>query len=100
MNWKVWNKEPNVLNEPIEKVLEELRVHDPNTKEFATNLTYLERLTELKAETRRKMRISPDTLVTSGCTLLGIVIIIAYEQKHAMTSKGFGFRVPSNSKSS
>jgi hypothetical protein len=100
MNWKVWNNEPNVLDEPIEKVLEELRVHDPNTKEFAANLTYLERLTELKAETRRKMRISPDTLVTTGGTLLGILLIIAYEQKHAMVSKGFGFKIPSNSRTS
>lgn len=94
MNWKLWEREPNVLDEPIEKVLEELRVHDPNSKEWATNLTNLERLQELKAAPRRKVRVSPDTIVTSVATLLGIGIIVAYEQKHAMVSKGFGFKVP------
>lgn len=96
MNWNPRNKKPNALNEPIDKVLEELRQHDPNSQEFDTNLTNLERLTKLKASTKWKMKVSPDTLVTAGATLLGILIIVGYEQKHAMVSKGFNFRIPKN----
>jgi hypothetical protein len=94
MNWKVWKNEPNELDEPIAKVLEELRQQDPNSKEFSTNISYLERLTNLKVEVRLKRRISPDTLMIVAGNLLGILIIVAYEQNHAMTSKGLNYIKP------
>jgi hypothetical protein len=94
MNWKFWNKEPNILDEPIDKILEELRQHDPNSEEFARNMKHLKKLTDLKSDTRKKMKVDPNTIALVAGNLLGILLIVAYEQKHAMTSKGLGFVKP------
>jgi len=51
-------------------------------------MTNLERLHELKAKARRE-QVSRDTIAIVAGNLLGILLIVAYEQKHVMTSKGF-----------
>ncbi|MET0786968.1 MAG: hypothetical protein ABWY25_09695 [Paenisporosarcina sp.] len=50
---------------------------------------HLERLMKMKAEERRN-RVSPDTMAIVGGNLLGILVIVAYEQKHVMVSRGLG----------
>lgn len=92
----MFSRNEHITNEPIEKVLEELRQHDPNSEEFANNLSYLERLTKLKNEARSKFRPSPDTIVAVAGNLLCVLAIVAYEQKHAMNSKGMSFIKPRN----
>jgi len=87
MKLKFWENKESIYDEPIEVVLHEMKTYGPDTPEFATQLTYLERLTAMKDKTKSVMRVSPDTLVTAGAGLLGIVIIVAYEQAHPMVSK-------------
>jgi hypothetical protein len=36
-------------------------------------------------------RISPDTLITVGGNLLGILVIVMYESRNVLTSKALGF---------
>jgi hypothetical protein len=81
--------EPSIEDEAITKVLTTLEVYDTDTEEFEKAMTHLERLTKLKAERQRK--VSPDTMAIVGANLLGILLIIAYEQKHVMNSKAMGF---------
>lgn len=59
-----------------------------SSEEYSDLMTYLERLEELKAKERREP-VSFDTFVIAGANLLGILVIVAYEQKHVMTSKAF-----------
>jgi hypothetical protein len=88
MKLKFWENKESIYDEPIDTVLQEMKTYGPDTPEFATQLTYLERLSAMKSTTASKiMKISPDTLVTAGAGLLGIVIIVAYEQAHPMVSK-------------
>jgi len=94
MNWKIWKDEPNDLDEPIEKILNNLRTLDPNSEQYSRNVVFLERLTKLKAETKLKFKVSPDTIAIVAGNLLGILIIVAYEQKHAMVSKGLTYIKP------
>jgi len=83
----LWNK-PSTLDEPIDKVLEELRQHDPESPEFATNLTNLERLMSLKKDNKR--RVSPDTIwwVGGNFALGGLVLLV--ENRHIFNTKVLG----------
>jgi hypothetical protein len=83
-------EKPSVLDEPIAEILTRMNENDPDSEEYQQWLTHLERLYRLKAETRRA-RINPDTWAIVAGNLLGILIIVAYEQKHVMVSKGLGF---------
>jgi hypothetical protein len=80
--------EPSIYDEPIDKVLIELETYGVETPEFETALSHLERLTKLKAE--KPERVSPDTMAIVAGNLLGILIMVGYEQKHVMTSKAMG----------
>lgn len=79
-----------ILDDPIQRVLVELEQQGPDSPDYPALLSYLERLTRLKTEQRRD-RVSLDTLAIVAGNLLGILVIVAYEQKHVMVSKGMGF---------
>lgn len=83
-------EEKSIYDEAIEKTLDDIHSYDPVDPEFASALNQLERLTKLKAESR-KGRISPDTKAVVFANLVGILIIVGYEQKHVVTSKAMGF---------
>lgn len=82
--------EPHVLDAPIAKILLELETYGPETPEYKIAIKHLERLMKLKAKDSPR-RISPDTMVSAASYLLGILIIVAYEQKHVLVSKGLSF---------
>lgn len=86
-----WKKNENTNLDPvIERLLLEIAENGPETEEYSTNLAYLERVHALQHKNTRS-RLSPDTMALVLGNLLGIVIIVAYEQKHVITSKGLGF---------
>lgn len=93
---KFRNQEPDKLDEPIAAVLQEMETYGPDSEEFAKNLAYLERLMRIKTDNKVENRISRDTLAIVAGNLLGILIVVMYEQKHVMTSKAFGFTVKKN----
>ena len=70
----------------IDSVLDEMNTKGPNSEDYPKLLTNLKGLYEIRAQERRKS-ISPDTYAIVGGNLIGILMIIAYEQKHVMTSK-------------
>lgn len=94
MNLRFWETKRSVVDEPISRVLTELNTYDPDSPEFEKQLRYLERLQEMKAGERRHFAVSPDTIALVLGNLAGILIIVAYEQKHVMTSKAMGFIKP------
>jgi len=78
------------LEDAIDRVLSEMLEYGPDHEDYSNNIGYLERLTALKTNTRRQ-RVSPDQMALVAGNLLGILVIVAYEQKHVMASKGLGF---------
>lgn len=76
------------LDELINEVLSQMNTLGPDSDEYPRLMAYLERLHELKAKSRRDP-VSSDTLALIAGNLMGILLIVAYEQKHVMTSKGF-----------
>lgn len=80
----------SIYDEPITKVLEELREQPVESKEYEAAMRHLETLHKLKAEKVRKP-VSADTMWQVAGTLAGILAIVAYEQKHVITTKAIGF---------
>lgn len=83
-------EKPSVLDEPIAMVLTQMNECDSDSEEYQKWLTHLERLYRLRMESHRD-RVNLDTWAIVAGNLLGILIIVAYEQKHVMVSKGLGF---------
>lgn len=87
---RIGKDKPSILDDPIAKVLGEMKAYDPDSDEYKSAIAHLERLMRLKAEEGHNSRISPDTLAIVAGNLLGILIIVIYEQRHVMVSKGLG----------
>lgn len=81
---------PSMFDEPINKILDELKTLDPEVPEYRTMLNHLEALNKMKLEEKRN-RVSPDTVAIVAGNLVGILIIVMYEQKHVVVSKALGF---------
>lgn len=86
MKVKFWKQESSIYDEPINKVLAEMETYSPDTDEYSAAIRHLETLTKMKAEEGRK-RVSADTMAIVVGNLLGILVIVAYEQKHVLTTK-------------
>ena len=75
------------LESQIESVYKSLDLCGPDEEGYSELLTLLERLNKMKRGSAR--RINPDTIAVVAGNLLGILIVVAYEQTHVMTSKAF-----------
>ena len=80
--------EETALDVLIADVLSRMKTLDPCADEYTDLMLVLKNLQELK-DAERPPRVSEDTKMIVIGNLLGILLIIAYEQKHAITSKGF-----------
>lgn len=82
--------DPNELDTLIKSILDEMATLSPESDEYDKRLKQLERLYKLKTENRPE-RVSRDTLYLVGGNLLGVLLIVAYEQKNVVTSKALGW---------
>jgi hypothetical protein len=85
--------ETTIYDEPIARVLADMETYGPDAPEYPQLVERLAELSKIQSENRKK-RISPDTLAIVLGNLAGILIIVAYEQKHVMNSKGLNFIKP------
>lgn len=74
------------------RILDDMQTKDSDSQEYPTQLGYLERLNALKTAQRRN-RVSPDQMALVAGNLLGILIIVTVEQRHAWISKASGFLI-------
>lgn len=81
------SEQTTLLNDLIAEHLEVMQGLQVGSDEYVQRMEFVERLNEVKSKTRSR-RFSWDTVVTGVFSVLGILAIVAYEQKHVMTSKG------------
>lgn len=74
------------LDSLIDRVVEDMEMYGPDSEEYSKLLKHLKALNKLKASKKRK-RVSPDLVVGGLFNLLGILLIVAYEERHVITSK-------------
>lgn len=89
MKFSLTNETDTPIDREIGCVLKEMSTIGVTAEEYPVMMTYLERLHALRLKERREP-ISRDTIALIAGNLMGILLIVAYEQKHVITSKGFG----------
>jgi hypothetical protein len=82
-------KRKSVLDESVSIVADNLIRSEPGTEEYDALLANMERLINLQSEEQSR-RVSPDTLAVIAANLVGILIIVGYEQGHVTVSRAFG----------
>jgi hypothetical protein len=90
---RMFNRKPknaSELDEVINSALFELRRLDVESKEYATAMAHVSTLYKLREQSSSK-RVSPDTWVTAGASILGILAILHYERASVVSSKAIGF---------
>lgn len=80
------DNDSKLLDPAMTRILNEMEVYGPDSPEYPILLAQLEKVMEIRAS-KDKRRITPDTLVLAGANVLGILIIVAYEHAHVITSK-------------
>lgn len=81
-------KEETALDVLVDDILLRMAKLDPYSEEYTELMNALERLYKLKVGEQPR-RVSGDTFALIVGNLVGIVIVVAYEQKHVITSKAF-----------
>lgn len=78
------------LEKAIDRVLTEMDNETTDSEQYAAMVNQLQKLHEMKT-TESKPRVSPETALTVGANLLGILMIVGHERTHIVTSKALGF---------
>ncbi len=91
----MFGRKPTVVEQDLDKViaalLKQMEDDDPKTKEYAMMADQLSKLMALKKEQDSGRRISPDTWAIVIANLVGILVIVTYEQTgHVITTKALG----------
>jgi hypothetical protein len=83
-------KNPNLLDEEIDRVLAKMAETDIATEPYAKLLERLTKLHEMKTNDKSS-RVSKDTALTTAANLTGILLIINHERLHLIGSKALGY---------
>ena len=80
--------------ENIDKLIDDhismMHTSEPGTDEYTTMAEELKKLYKAKSYTSNRL-IDPNTLLTVGANILGIVLIMSFEKTNVITSKAFGW---------
>lgn len=88
---KTKNETPTPLDNEIDRLLTLQSETQPDSDEYAKTNDQLIKLYKLREEVNFKKTVSPDVLAQVAGSLAGIVMILAYERAHIVTSKAIGF---------
>lgn len=77
------------LDSEIERITGDLAYEDTGSDEYEQRLRQLVTLHELNK--KKKFTVSGDTIVVASVNILGILLVLHYEQLNALSSKAVGF---------
>lgn len=83
-------KEPSDLDLVLKRAYASLPDHTADSEEYAKIVDQIVKLHSLKTEETLKP-VSKDTWALIAANLTGIVIIVAYEHAHVITTRALGF---------
>ena len=78
------------LQDEIDHVLLHMNDLEPYSEDYVTAMKNLKVLHELQNELRSRNSISPETALTVGANLAGILLVLNFEKIGIVTSKAFG----------
>ena len=83
---------PTKADLELDRLYGELKLHDPETDEYANIMRRIQELSNLNKSEHKpdeKKKLDPNTIIVVAANLLGIVAILAYEHVHPVASKAF-----------
>jgi hypothetical protein len=83
--------EPTALDTEIDKLLTALAPIAPTEDDYKTVADHLITIHKLRETELSRKRVSSDKAAEVVGSILGILAIVMYEQKHVFTSKALGF---------
>lgn len=89
---KFWSRkdQPTPLDDLIEDAYAALKGMDESTEAYSEALRNLKELLEISATEKKRTTPSPEAVLSAAASLAGIVLILAFEQKHVITTKSLG----------
>lgn len=86
-----WKKnESSELDETITQLIRQMDGFTGDQEEYATMVDQLDKLYKLR-QNDKPDRVSKDTLAIVAGNLVGILVIVGYEQRHVITTKALSF---------
>ena len=83
-------EEDTRYDDQIDRCLNSMEQHEPNSPEYATMLEHIAKYDELDHGQKRR-KLSTDAILSAAVSLVGILIIVGYEHGNVITSKGINF---------
>lgn len=80
---------PGTYEHELQRLLLILEKLEPSSEEYKNVLAAIDML-DILVKSGDKNKISPDTIVMGAIQILGILLVLNYEQAHVVTSKAFG----------
>lgn len=80
-------KKNKPLEEAKQRLMQELAMYDPTEEEYEKILDRLHKLNSVPS----RSKVNADTIAIVLGNLFGILVIVAYEQKHVFASKASNF---------
>jgi hypothetical protein len=84
------NNETNPLDRAIDDVLVAMKSTSPKDEKYPTMVEQLDKLYKIRLA-EKPDRVSKDALLAVAGNLLGIGLILNYEQAHVIATKALGF---------
>lgn len=86
-----FKRKKSVLESEKEAILTRLQEIDPLDDAYPKMIYRLGDITELEEKNKKlKKTVSPDTMALIGANLVGIIVVLAWEEKHVIATKAFG----------
>lgn len=79
-----------MLEEEIVSILRKMSYIEPDAQEYEKLTARLETLRGIQ-DVKSERKLKPDTVALVAANILGIVIILGFEQANVITSKALGF---------
>jgi len=84
------SKQKSNLDLEIDRVIVALGTMSPNDGKYSDTVKNLEGLMKVR-DCKNTPKVSYDTIVTAGASILSIVLIMSFEQIHVIGTKAIGF---------
>ncbi len=82
---------PNNLEDALNELFTELAHVEGDTEKYDKLTDQIEKLMKLREHNKPRKPVDPNTLILAGANILGIIVIVGYEQKHVLHSKAMSF---------
>jgi len=90
VNTQIPKKDRKTLDQEVERVLEQMSSMSVDTVEYRTAVDNLKVLCDARG-VKSHRALSTDVIVAAASNILGVLLILNYEQMHVITSKAISF---------